>query len=121
MRLIKWIFWLIVAIILVVVGFANTQDTTLTLVPPELEPYAAYNRQVTLPLYVVIFGGMIFGLLVGFFWEWLREYKHRSAEVSHRRERARLEDEVKKLKAEKNEGADDVLALLENTGTGTAR
>ncbi|MEM1131175.1 MAG: LapA family protein [Pseudomonadota bacterium] len=115
MRFIKLLFWLIVALILVVVGFANTQSVTLTLLPPELEPYTSFNRRVGMPLYFVIFGSVIFGVLVGFIWEWLREYKHRSAEVTHRRENAALQAEVKRLKAANNEHDDDVLMLLEKS------
>ena len=32
-----------------------------------------------LPLFLVIFGGIVAGLLIGFVWEWFREHKHRVA------------------------------------------
>jgi len=58
--------------------------------------------------------GIAFGLLIGFVWEWLREWKHRSAVRKEHKQVVRLEREVTRLKAEKNEGKDDVLALLDD-------
>ncbi len=63
--------------------------------------------------FVVIFGGVVAGLLIGFVWEWLREHKHRVEVDRKAREVGKLEREVKKLKGEKNRGKDDVLALLD--------
>ena len=35
--------------------------------------------QIDMPLFLVIFAGIAAGLLIGFFWEWARETKHRSS------------------------------------------
>ena len=66
-----------------------------------------------LPLYLVILMGVALGLLIGFVWEWLREYKHRAAARAKAREVRRLEGEIGRMQAEKHEGKDEVLALLE--------
>ncbi len=34
-----------------------------------------------LPLFLVIFAGILVGLLIGFVWEWFREAKHRSRRI----------------------------------------
>ena len=43
------------------------------------------------PLDLVIFGGVVAGVVIGFTWEWLREHKHRKAASLRGREVARLE------------------------------
>ena len=67
-----------------------------------------------MPLFVVILGGVATGLLVGFVWEWLREHRYRSAAKTNQREAKKLEREVASLKGEKNEGRDEILALVED-------
>lgn len=116
MRTIKYLILALIALCLVSVGFANREAVTLTLLPSEFEAYTRFNVQIALPLYAVVFGAIATGLLLGFFWEYAREHKHRSEAVSQRREKAMLAGEVKKLKADRNEGKDDVLALLEDSG-----
>jgi hypothetical protein len=61
----------------------------------------------------VIFGGIGVGLLIGFFWEWARESKHRTTASTKAREVARLEREMTKLRAAQAGPEDEVLALLE--------
>lgn len=113
MRTIKYIILALIALGLVIVGFANRDPVTLTLFPDELVHFIKFNASITLDTYVVVFGGIAAGLLLGFFWEWLREHKHRSEAVAQRREKAQLAREVKKLKADKPEGKDEILALVD--------
>jgi len=114
MRLIKIVFLALVAIGLVIIGFANRQPVTLTLFPGELVPFTKYNTDVTLPLYAVVFISIAVGLFLGFLWEWLREARYRSEAAAQRREKAMLAREVKKLKADKPEGKDEILAILDD-------
>ena len=81
----------------------------------------AYDRhpvtpQVSQPLFVVILGSILAGLLIGFIWEWIREYGERAEAARQAREMRRLEREVARLKGEKHKGKDEVLALLDETG-----
>ncbi|WP_193140578.1 MULTISPECIES: LapA family protein [unclassified Meridianimarinicoccus] len=114
MRTIKYLFLAIVAVLLITIGFANRQTVILTLLPDDLVPFLKFNYAVSLPLYVVVLGAIGVGLLLGFIWEWIRESKHRSEAVHQRREKAVLAKEVEKMKADRNEGQDDVLALLDD-------
>jgi len=75
----------------------------------------AVNPQVELPLFVVILGAVLLGLLLGFVWEWIREFGIRSDAAKQAREKRKLEREVARLKAQQHEGEDDVLALLDKT------
>ena len=84
-RYIKYLFLIAIVAVLLTLGLANRQEVTLTLLTPELAELARFNWSVTLPLYMVVFGGLVAG----------------------------LRREVVKLKGEKHEGKDEVLALLE--------
>jgi uncharacterized integral membrane protein len=118
MRFIRYVFLIALAICLVIVAMANRDFVTLTLLPDELATYTGLSESVQVPLYVVGFGGLVLGLLVGFLWEWLREGKQRSVASRQRREAARMQRELERMKAEKHksEGRDEILALLEKGG-----
>lgn len=112
MRYIKIAFWGLVAICLIVVGMANAEMVRLDALPDWLASLLGVSPQITLPLYMVIFAGVAFGLLVGFVWEWLREHKHRVAMQQNARDATQLAREVDRLKKNSHQG-DDVLALLD--------
>ena len=113
-RAIKYLFLILVAIALVVLAMANRGPVTLTLLPQELALWSGVEVAIELPLFVVILGGVATGLLVGFVWEWLREHRYRSAAKTNQREAKKLEREVASLKGKKNEGRDEILALVED-------
>ena len=117
MRTIKYLVLGLVALCLLIVGFANRELVALVLLPESIATFARFNASITLPLYVVVFGGFVIGLLLGFVWEWAREHKHRAEAVKQRREKTKLAGEVQKLKADRNTHDDDVLALLDKPGT----
>lgn len=113
MRYIRYACIAIFAVALIAVALANRGMVTLKLLPTEIAGLFAVAPSIELPLFVVIFGGIIAGLLVGFVWEWLREHNIRAENARNAREMRRLEREVKQLKTEKHEGRDEVLALLD--------
>ena len=113
MKYIRYLFLLCLAVVLIAVALANRGAVELKLLPDGLARVAGIDPGTSLPLFVVIFGGVVAGLLIGFVWEWLREHKHRVEVDRKAREVGKLEREVKKLKGEKNRGKDDVLALLD--------
>ncbi len=115
MRYIRYAILAAIAVVLVTVSLANREPVTLTLMPEglaELIRYPAALNTISLPLFLVIFAGIVGGLLLGFVWEWLREHKHRAEAATQRREKERLAREMAKLKHDTAKG-DDVLALLE--------
>lgn len=113
MRYIRYASIAIFATALILVALANRQSVSVQIVPPELSGVAALNPSYEVPLFIVIFGGILAGLVIGFVWEWIREAKERAEATRLRRELAALRAEVKSLKGEKNEGKDEVLALLD--------
>lgn len=116
MRYVRYAFLALLAICLIVVALANREPVTLRLMTDELAGLMGISTTVTLPLFIVIFGGVIAGILIGFVWEWFREHRQRSQANLHRREKERLEKEVGRLREKDAGPADDVLALLERNG-----
>lgn len=115
MRYIRYAILGALGIVLVSVCLANRTIVELKLLPVAVAELVGVNPSISLPLFVVVLGGLGAGLVVGFIWEWLREHKHRRAVSTQNREVKKLSREVQKLKQQKNEGKDEVLALLEET------
>jgi len=116
MRVLKLGFLGVVGVALLLIAVANRADVTLKLLPDELAALAGWNFEASLPLFIVILGGVVVGLLVGFVWEWLREHKHRREAAKGRRDVSILEREVSSLKRAAAPEKDEVLALLEESG-----
>lgn len=116
MRYIRYAVLASLAIVLVSVSLANSAVVQLRLMPDALADLFGFNHGISLPLFVVVLGGVGAGLVIGFLWEWMREHKHRSEAAQKTREARKLNREVKRLKRQKNEGKDEVLALLDDAG-----
>lgn len=115
MRYIRYASIAIFALALILIALANRVSVPVHLVPKELTSFTVINPGHEVPLFVVIFGGILAGLILGFIWEWIREAGERAAAAKQAREMTRLRAEIKRLKAEKNEGKDEVLALLDDS------
>ncbi len=113
MKYIKYTFWAIVAICLVIVGMANRGIVTLRAMPEALAAPLGISPDIDMPLFMAIFIGVGIGLLIGFLWEWVREHRVRSDARAMGRERDALQREVDSLKDQKNEGKDEIVALLD--------
>ena len=99
---------------LLTVALANRAAITVRLLPDDLAALTGLCWAMDLPLFLVIFGGIIAGVLIGFVWEWFREHGHRATASQKSREVAKLERELAVLKdATSVPPKDDVLALLE--------
>lgn len=113
MRYIKYLFLAVLALILVTLALANRDLVELQLLPQALTQLFGTQERIVLPLYIVIFAGIAFGILIGFLWEWMREWKYRRAAESRRRETNRLSRENAKLRAEQVRGDDEILTLID--------
>ena len=113
MKTIRYAFWALVALCLVLVGLANRDVVTLRAMPQALADLIGISPDIQLPLIVAIFIGVGVGLLIGFLWEWLREHKLRADARAKGRELSRLKNELSALRDADGDGKDDVLALLE--------
>lgn len=113
MRYIRYAFLAAIGLALGAVALANRGFVTLNLLPNGLAEIVGINRHIELPLFVVIFGGIIAGLFIGFVWEWLREHRLRAESARKGSEVRKLEREVSRLKGAAAKGKDDVLAILD--------
>ena len=102
-----------VGIGLLTVALANRAPVRVQVLPADLATFVGRDLAAEVPLFLVIFGGIVAGLLIGFVWEWLRETKHRSTASSKTREVSRLERELAQLREDKLGPQDEVLALLD--------
>ena len=113
MKYIRYTFWTIVAICLIIVGMANRDIVTLRAMPEALAAPLGISSDIQMPLFMAIFIGVGIGLLVGFLWEWVREHRMRADAHAMGREREALKREVDRLKEQKHEGKDEIVALLD--------
>lgn len=111
MKYLRYLVLLLIAIGLVAVALANREVVTLHMLPPDLAQLFGIDWTIRLPIFLVGFGGVVVGVLIGFVWEWLREHKHRAAAAAKAREVQQLKREV--AQAAPPPPKDDVLALLD--------
>jgi hypothetical protein len=118
MKMIRYAFWAIVGLCLILIGLANRDFVTVRAMPEALGELLGLSPDVQLPLFVVIFVAVGAGLMIGFLWEWVREHRMRADARGSAREVATLRREVDQLRgaAAGAKSDDDVLALLEKTG-----
>lgn len=113
MRYIRYASIAVFAVALILVALANRGMVHVQVLPGEIAHLAALNPSYEVPLFIVMFGGVLAGLIIGFIWEWIREAGERAAAARQKREMERLKSELRRLKGEKHKGKDEVLALLE--------
>lgn len=113
-RYLRILLLVLLGLSLLTVALANRAPVTVRLLPEDLATLTGLTWAMELPLFLVIFAGIIAGVLIGFVWEWFREYGHRATASQKSREVARLERELAVLKdATSVPPKDEVLALLE--------
>ncbi len=86
----------------------------IRILPSELESFLGGGMIFSIPIFVLFLCGVIFGLFVGFVWEWIREMKHRSASSRKSKELAKVENELSQLKRESGQNEDEIMLLLNN-------
>ena len=86
----------------------------IRILPSELEGFFGGGMIFSIPIFVLFLCGVIFGLFVGFVWEWIREMKHRSAASRKSKELAKVENELSQLKRESGQNEDEIMLLLNN-------
>lgn len=118
MRFLRLLFIVLLAIVLVAVALANRETVTLSAFPANLGQYLGGKWSVDLPLFLVIFLAVAFGMLVGLIWEYLREAHVRREARNRSAEVARLEREVGGLRERHANPRDEVLAILDTPKSG---
>jgi uncharacterized integral membrane protein len=112
-RILRLVFLGLTGLTLLALALANRAPVEVRLLPADLAALTGLTWAINLPLFLVIFGGIILGVLIGFVWEWFREHGHRATASQKAREVARLERELAVLRDATSVPKDDVLALLD--------
>ncbi len=112
-RFFKILFLALVATCLVLLFFANNEPVTLNLLPDGMATAIGLRNEYTTSLFVVVVAALLIGIVVGFFWEWLREHRFRAEAKTQRKEATRLRQEVAAVKGRATDGQDEILALLD--------
>jgi uncharacterized integral membrane protein len=113
-RYLRLILLGLLGLVLLTVALANRAPVEVRLLPGDLAALTGFTWAMQLPLFLVIFGGIVAGVLIGFVWEWFREHGHRATAAQKSREVARLERELAVLQdANSTPPQDEVLALLD--------
>jgi uncharacterized integral membrane protein len=113
-RYLRLILLGLLGLFLLTVALANRAPVEVRLLPGDLAALTGLTWAMQLPLFLVIFAGIVAGVLIGFVWEWFREHGHRATASQKAREVARLERELAVLKdAASVPPQDEVLALLD--------
>ncbi len=112
MRILRSLFLLCLATLLFLFSLANSEKVNLHFLPESLSSFFGIEIALNLPLFLVFFSGIFIGLVIGFVWEWFREYKFRVEANNYQKRLLRVETELLELHAKENK-KDDVLTLLE--------
>jgi lipopolysaccharide assembly protein A len=112
-RYTRYLFLAALALVLLTVALANRAPVSVRLLPDDLAALTGLTWGMDLPLFLIIFAGIVAGVLIGFVWEWFREMKHRSTATVKSREVTRLERELAVLRDTSSVPKDEVLALLD--------
>ncbi|WP_379141379.1 lipopolysaccharide assembly protein LapA domain-containing protein [Paracoccus pacificus] len=114
MRAIRFLFVILLAIVLIGLALANRGMVTVKVFPANLGSYLGLDWQVTMPLFLLILLAMLIGMVLGLVWEWLREAQLRSESARRARELASLEREMGRLRETRTVAPqDDVLAIVD--------
>jgi len=114
LRALRYLLLGLLAVVLLAVAGSNREPVTVHLMPPEMAAFFGGGWSITLPLFLVVAGGILGGLALGFLWEWVRGSKVRNEVGMHRRRAQTLEREVTRLKGSAGTGHDEVLSLLDS-------
>ena len=113
MGFLRFLFLGVLAGCLVVLSVSNRQVVTFRLYPEGFAPVVGHPGAFLVPQFVVLFGGLAAGLVVGFVWEYVREHRHRRAAGLRGRALRRLEREVESLRSRTGEDGDEILSLVD--------
>lgn len=95
-RFLKALIILPVAVLVVLLAVANRAPVQISLDPFSQE---APEFAAEVPLYLVIFGAVVVGVLIGGVAAWLAQSKHRRARRQYRREAQHLKVETERMRA----------------------
>lgn len=112
MRFLRYLVLAVIAVALIVLALANRDIVELHLLPASMGDFLGLGWTLRLPVFLVIFAGILIGLLLGFVWEWLRAHQTRASGNAAQKQVRKLEQQVGRIK-QPDTPKDEVLALLD--------
>jgi uncharacterized integral membrane protein len=91
-RFVKYVVLGIIAIVLLLLAFANRQPVTLSFDPFSSTAEAAFS--ITAPLFEVVIAFAMLGVIAGAFATWLSQGRYRKAMRKHRAEAEKLRGQL---------------------------
>ncbi len=94
-KLFSWIFWVPVGVILITIAISNRQIVTFSINPISgIDPFFS----VRLPLYLLLFSAILFGIIFGGIAAWLAQGKWRKSARHMTEEAAKWREEATQLR-----------------------
>ena len=112
-RTVRYVVLVAVALILLVVAFANRAPVIVRFLPDDFAGLMGIQWQIEVPAFLLLFLGAVLGIILGFTWEWLREHKHRKVARVQTKAVGKLERELASIKDATAAPRDEVVALLD--------
>ncbi|MDG1459790.1 MAG: lipopolysaccharide assembly protein LapA domain-containing protein [Pseudoprimorskyibacter sp.] len=113
MRYILYVFLGVLVAFLVSLSVANMHPLTLNLLPDGLVDAFGFQHTSMFPVFVVVWVAFAIGLAMGYIIEYLREWGHRRQAARQANDLKQLEREVARVKGQRDEGKDEILALVD--------
>ena len=113
MRIVRFTIISFISVILLILALVNRQLVDFRFIPINLSNQLGIAGNFLIPLFLIVFFGVLLGVFLGFFAEYLREHKYRKALATKNKKVKMLEQEIKKLKNDTNNEAEQILGLLE--------
>ena len=94
-KLLSWIFWVPVGVILITIAISNRQIVTFSIDPvSKIDPFFS----LSLPLYLMLFAAMLFGIIFGGIAAWIAQGKWRRNARQMTAEATKWKEEASRLK-----------------------
>lgn len=113
LRSFRYLLIAAILLLLLTVALANRTVVPVRFLPEDVGALFGVTWQMELPLFLVILGGVVAGVLIGFTWEWLREHKYRKTASQRGKELARLEREMEVMRDSSSVPKDEILSLID--------
>lgn len=114
MRFLRLLFVTLLGLFLILLALANREIVTLNAFPAQFGQFLGGQWSVRMPLFLVLFLAIAFGMLMGLIWEWLREAHLRRESTYRAQQVAKLEREVGSLRDRHVAPRDEVLAIVDS-------
>jgi uncharacterized integral membrane protein len=106
-RLLKLLFVIPVAVVIITLAVVNRGPVTLRYLPPQFG-----DATINVPMFVALFLALMAGVVIGGAASWWVQGRHRQLERTYRREAEKLKSDAERLRAMQPASAELVLPAI---------